>query len=46
MKNNNYKIYFRIRPFRYFIAREKELKYWCIVKKKFDPDKLYYWDEI
>ncbi len=39
-----YKVYFRIWPFIYFVARESELRYLCLVKKEFDG--AYYWEEI
>ena len=37
-------IYFRLRPFRYFVARHKEKGYLCVIKKEWDG--YYYWEEI
>ena len=46
MRQEEYKIYFRIKPFRYFLAKDLKLNLYVIVKKRFDQFKGYYYEEI
>ena len=44
---SEYKVFFRIWPMRYFLARELNFEYLCIVKKEFDNIYgKYYYEEI
>lgn len=45
--SETYNIYFRLWPFRYVLARHKEYKYWCLVKKEWDNQFGFYrWREV
>ena len=46
-ETGKYKIYFRLWPFRYFVGRNTDVGYWCIMKKVFNDDwGQYMWKEI
>lgn len=47
METGTYKIYFKLWPTKYFLARHKDLKYWCIMKKIWNEEWFHYqWKEI
>ena len=47
VENGKWKIYFRIPFMIYFVAKQKDAKAFCLVKKIFHPESgLYRWKSI
>ena len=46
METEKYKIYIRLWPTVYFIAKDKDLNRWVLIYKIWKDNELYGWQEI